>query len=362
MNKIIFKYLLNGYLKTLFKVVLLFYCFGIILNLFEEIEFFKNLDVSFITPLVLTSLHIPGMIIQLLPFIVFVSSMKYIIDIRNNKDLLTMKIFGFSNFRIFFILAFTSFILGWLTLFLINPITSVMAQYYEKNKANFSKDIDHLVAFNKNGLWIKENLEQGQRIITAKNNEENSLKNITIFNFDKDYNLKEKIFSKSAYIKNNEWRLENVSILKVDDGLSKEIKLENMNINSIYTYEKIISLFKNFDTVSFVDLIINYQKLINQGYNKIFLNQSLHSMLSMPFFLFIMTALASILIMSTLKRSNNARVIVIGILFCVITYYLKDLSIALGQTNRIPLTLANWIPVIVIGVFSFIGILQINEK
>ena len=54
--------------------------------------------------------------------------------------------------------------------------------------------------------------------------------------------------------------------------------------------------------------------------------------------------------------------IIIGLIACVLIYYLKDLSIALGQTNRIPLTLANWIPVIVIGIFSFIGILQINEK
>ena len=40
----------------------------------------------------------------------------------------------------------------------------------------------------------------------------------------------------------------------------------------------------------------------------------------------------------------------------------EDLSIALGQTNRIPITLAYWIPVIIIGLFSFVGILQINEK
>ena len=85
-------------------------------------------------------------------------------------------------------------------------------------------------------------------------------------------------------------------------------------------------------------------------------------MLSMPFFLFIMTALASILIMSTLKRSNNFRFIIVGLIVCVIIYYLKDLSIALGQTNRISLTLAAWIPIIVIGMFSFVGILQINEK
>ena len=40
----------------------------------------------------------------------------------------------------------------------------------------------------------------------------------------------------------------------------------------------------------------------------------------------------------------------------------KDLSIALGKTNRIPLTLATWMPIIIVGIFSSIGILQINEK
>ena len=32
------------------------------------------------------------------------------------------------------------------------------------------------------------------------------------------------------------------------------------------------------------------------------------------------------------------------------------------QTNRIPLSMASWIPVIVISIFSSVGILQINEK
>ena len=85
-------------------------------------------------------------------------------------------------------------------------------------------------------------------------------------------------------------------------------------------------------------------------------------MLSLPFFLFIMTALASIIAMGTLKKSNNVRFIFMGIISCVLIYYLKDLSVALGQTNRIPLTLSTWVPVIVIGIFSSIGILQINEK
>ena len=31
-----------------------------------------------------------------------------------------------------------------------------MSKYYEKTKSNYARDIDHLVSFNNNGLWIKE--------------------------------------------------------------------------------------------------------------------------------------------------------------------------------------------------------------
>ena len=77
------------------------------------------------------------------------------LKIRNNRDLLTLKVFGYSNLKIFLILALTSFLIGWIILLIINPMTSSMAKYYEKTKSNYSRDIDHLVTFNNNGLWIK---------------------------------------------------------------------------------------------------------------------------------------------------------------------------------------------------------------
>ena len=362
MNKILIQYLLNNYLKTFLKVFFVFYCFGIILNLFEEIEFFKNLNVNFATPVLLTILHIPSMIIQLLPFIIFITSMKFIIDIRNNKDLLTIKVFGISNFKVFLLISFISFFIGWISLFLLNPVTSSMTKYYEKIKANYSKDIDHLVSFNKNGLWIKENLTNGQRIISSKEIDQKKLKKLTIFNFDKDYNLINKIYSETANIEKNKWMLKNVVLVNFTGDVFDQNELEELEIESIYTYEKITSLYKNFDTLSFIDLVTNYQSLLDQGYSNVFLKQSFNNMLSMPFFLLTMTALASILVLGKLTKSNNTRYVFIGLISCILIYYLKDLSIALGKTNRIPLTLATWMPIIIIGLFSSVGILQINEK
>ena len=107
------------------------------------------------------------------------------LKIRNNRDLLTLKVFGYSNLKIFLILALTSFFIGWIILLIINPMTSSMAKYYEKTKSNYSRDIDHLVTFNNNGLWIKENLKNGSRIISADKPEGDNLINTTIFHLDK---------------------------------------------------------------------------------------------------------------------------------------------------------------------------------
>ena len=97
MNKILYNYLFINFLKTFFVLIGIFYVFGMILNLFEEIEFFKNVEVSFYLPLFLTIIFVPSMLINLLPFIIFISSLKFLVDIRNNRDLLSMKIFGYSN-------------------------------------------------------------------------------------------------------------------------------------------------------------------------------------------------------------------------------------------------------------------------
>ena len=69
MIKVLSQYLLYGFFKTIFKVVLIFYCFGLILNLFEEIEFFKNLGTTILIPITLTALFIPSLIIKMLPLL-----------------------------------------------------------------------------------------------------------------------------------------------------------------------------------------------------------------------------------------------------------------------------------------------------
>jgi len=362
MNKIFNKFLIFGFLKTVLNVILVFICLGIIMNLFEEIEFFKNLDVSYNLPFLMTVMFIPNLLVKFLPFVIFLAAMWYFVSIKSNKNLLTLKVFGFSNLKIILILAFSAFFFGVIIIFAVSPITSAMIKYYELTKAQYSKDVEHLVSINKNGVWIKENIGDDLRIITAKKLIKDNLTEISIYEIDQNNKILKRIESKSANIKENEWILKNAKIYNFNENDRVIVDEKDYTINSVYNIKKIGSLYKNLDTISFFELVNEYEILEERGYAKNILNEKLNLFFSLPVFLFLMVILASIFSIGSITKAQNLYYIFISIISCVVVYFLSQASLALGQTQRISLELAVWIPLIAIALFCSIGVLQINEK
>ena len=75
-----------------------------------------------------------------------------------------------------------------------------------------------------------------------------------------------------------------------------------------------------------------------------------------------MVVLSAIFTIGSLRNKQNFYYILVSILVCVAVYFFKDVSIALGQTEKISLTLSVWVPLIAISLFCLIGVIQINEK
>jgi len=360
MNKIINKYLIFNFLKIIFNTFLIFLALGIVLNLFEEIEFFKNLNQSLSIPFILSLSFVPALILELLPFIVFLASMFYFLNLGSSKDLLSIKLFGYSNLRIILTIASVAFVFGLFTLVSINPITSALVKYYEVEKAQYAKDIDHLISINKNGVWIKEIDNKGYRIINAEKLNGNLLEKISIYFFNKDKKIVKRLESESAMIVSSPWKMKNVIVYNFTNNDQKSFESYNFETDKIL--EKINSLYRNLNTLSFLDLVKDYKKLNEIGYSTKLLDEQIHKFISLPFFLFLMVVLASIFSIGTVNTKQNYYYVILSLLISIIIFYFKDLSIALGQTGKISLPLSVWMPVIVIGLFCSIGVIQINEK
>ena len=363
MNNKINNYLISNYSKVLLNAIFISFCLGLILNLFEEVEFFKNSEESLFLPVVLTLSYIPNLIfINLMPFIIFISAMWFFVSIKHNNELLTLKVFGYSNVKIIALIGAISFFWGLIILIIINPVTSNMVKYYEKTKSNYSKDTDHLVTINRNGVWIKEKKEDNLYIINADRLENNYLIDVSINIISKENVIIKRIESEKANISLNRWDIKNSKIFNFDNEGNMVLETEeNMEFISFYNVEKLNNLFKNLDTISFIELLTENKSLIIRGYEKTTISEKINSFFALPFFLTLMTVLAAIFTINS-RNSNNINYLMIAVLTCAIIYYMKDLSVALGKSDRISPEISVWIPIIIIGLINSVGLLQINEK
>ena len=361
-NFVINWYLISEFLKSFMNVTLIFCCLGLIMNLFEEINYFKNFDVGIMLPIILSFMVIPSILINMLPFVIFLSSMWVIIKLKDNRDILSLKTFGFSNLRFLTLFSFVALFVGIVTLTAINPITSLVVKYYEDIKGKYEIDQSHLASITSNGVWIKETVGDKINIIKSTSFEDENLFEVSIYRFNKDNNqITERIEADKADISDNIWELENGNItLFGKENIKKDFK--KFTFQSTFNKDRLNSIYSNLDTISFFKLINNKDELISKGYNERLLVEKTHFYLSLPFFLVLMVSLAAIFTLNSNERRQNNYYIVLSIITVAIIFYFKNFSIALGTTERIPLIISVWSPVIILSLFCSIGIMQINEK
>ncbi len=358
---VIKKYLVSEFLKSVFNTLLIFFCVGLIMNLFEEINYFEKYDVGITLPITLSFMIIPSFLINLLPFILFLSSMWTFIKLRNSRDLLSLKTFGFSNANFLFLFCATAFFIGIFTLTAVNPLTSVLVKSYEDIKGSYDLDKSHLASINSNGIWIKERIENNINIIKSEDLDGDYLINASIYKFDKNNVLLERISAKKINISNTSWLMENVYIVKFKEENTKQ-NFKTLSFESNFNKEKLNSIYSNLDTISFYRLVNEKNRLIDKGYNSMLLDEKKHFYLSLPFFLIVMVCLAGIFTLNSNEKRENVYYILLSIIICVIIFYFKNFSTALGSTERIPLILSVWAPIFILSLFCSVAVIQINEK
>ena len=74
MIKIYQNYIIKSFAKIFLYVFFIFLFLTIILNIFEEVSFFKNTDVSLFFPFYMTLLNTPSVIYETFPFIFFIAT------------------------------------------------------------------------------------------------------------------------------------------------------------------------------------------------------------------------------------------------------------------------------------------------
>ena len=360
-NFVVNKYLAKEFFKIVINTSLTFFCLGFVLNLFEEINFFKDLEVGINIPIILSVLFVPSLLYNMFPFVILISGIWFFLKIKKTDEIIALKVSGISNFSIIIIPSIVSIILGILIITAFNPITSVLVKKYEIIKGSYEKDQEYLAAITVNGIWIKEKNINKNNIIRSSNLNNENLIRVTIYEFDKENNFVKRIEAKSANISSFNWILKDATIIDAD-GNYLSSNISRLDYISMYDIQKIKSLYSNLDTISFWNLKNEIQLLEARGYSTREMEAKFHRSFAFPFFLLSMVLLSGVFTLGIQLKENNWTYAFISIIASVLIFYFNDFSAALGKTEKLPIEVSVWMPIVIIFLFSSVGLIHANQK
>lgn len=338
----------------------------IVTNFVEELLYLKETNFKnnlYFFSTYYTLIKTPSITINLFPFISLFASIHFFVKIIKNNEYLSLKISGISNRLIILVPSFFCFFVGMIIVFTLSPISAELTKLYEKDKKEISGN-NNLLIVNENGIWIKEE-KKNKEISIFKASNFQKKKNIIfddlqIYIFNPNGDLTETYVAKTATIEKNLWNLKNVELHSGEKNTKK--KYEKINLESNIKINILENIFSNADTFSIWNLYENIKIMRSRGYYGDQLIVKLHKLVSFPFLLFSTVILSTLFTISQKKSYENYIYSFLGILSGIFIYFLTDLSIAFGESGKIPLSLSVWLPIILILILSLFSLLKANEN
>ena len=345
--------------KNILIVSFFFFSLALIMNVLEEITFFKDINVTFMIPLLLTFFNSFSILFEIFPFIFLIGTMSFFLEILNKEELIIYKSYGLSNLRIIYLVTSSAFFFGIFIILIFYHLSSNLKFMYYEIKNDYTSDDKYLAMVTENGIWIKDQLNEKINIINAKNMEEYYLYDVSITQFNNKNEFIKLITSKKIYIKDKTWLINEPVI--TNENLEKKIT-KNMLLKTNFNSQIISNLFSDLSSLNLLKL----QKLKNNykilGYSTTKVNSYQLGLYLYPVYLSIMVCIASILMLNIGHNKPKVYYFLTGILISVLVYYMNFLLNILIENQKIPLMFSAWITPFILTLFCLIGLVRINEK
>ena len=352
------KFLCETYLKSFFYVSLIMFSLIFILNLLSELDFFKDINVDSLFPIYLSVLNSPTFIFEMFPFIFLISTQLFFITLFNNNQFNIFKYSGLKNSKILIIISIISFILGILIISIFYNLSSNLKNFYLDLKTNYTKDGKYLAVITKNGLWIKDLVDDKILIIHAEKINQNYLIDAYISEFNKDFEIIRNIVGSKIDVSNKKWKIFDAEIFENNEKKN----YSNLDIKTNFDYQIIQNLFSNLSSLSLIELIELRKNYKSLNYSLIEIDIQLLKLATLPIYLVLMTVFSSIIMLSTREFKSSILKISLGLFFSVIIYYLFNFFSVLGKTEKINLLSSIIIPLVLLTLTNSIIIKKFNEK
>jgi lipopolysaccharide export system permease protein len=294
----------------------------------------------------MTLLRLPSFSELVLPFAVLIGTIGVFLMLNRSSELVVLRAAGISVWQFTLPAMIVAFLLGVGFVLVYNPIAAVArGQAEDLYAAAFGRG-ESLLKTKGAGAWLREDGSDGPSVLHAGEvlNQGLELKNVTVFQYDRDHRLTERIEAKDAVLKDGRWELTNASVTAV--GQEPEI-YKSYLLSTYLTPTQVRDSLGTVLSISFWDLPNFIQIAEKAGLPATQYRVQYQLLLSRPFLLVTMVLIAATCSLRGFRFGSVQINAVFGLAAGFIFFVFSEMSRNFAMAGLTSAVAAAWVPVII---------------
>jgi lipopolysaccharide export system permease protein len=294
----------------------------------------------------MTLLRLPSFSELVLPFAVLIGTIGIFLMLNRSSELVILRAAGISVWQFTLPAMIVAFMLGVAFVLFYNPIAaSARAEAEELYVTAFGRG-ESLLKTRNAGAWMREDGADGPTVVHALEaiNQGLELQGVTVFQYDRNHGLTERIEAKRALLKDGRWELQDVWV----SAVGQEPAFYQRYLLSTYlTPTQVRDSLGTVFSISFWDLPNFIQIAEKAGLPATQYRVQYQLLLSRPFLLVTMVLIAATCSLRGFRFGNVQINAVFGLAAGFLFFVFAEISRNFAMSGLTTAVAAAWVPVIV---------------
>ncbi|MBN8552819.1 MAG: LPS export ABC transporter permease LptG [Caulobacterales bacterium] len=314
-----------------------------------------RVDVSAIGLIGLMLMKSPAVILQLLPFVFLFGVLAAFIGLNRRSELIAMRAAGVSAWRFIFPAAGAAFIIGILTITILNPFASWLDGQYQRSSDALLESREGLNT-EPAAVWLRQGDGRTQVVITAEERDADSslLRNVSMFVYatgdDGRRAFQRRIEAETARLVPGAWELTNAREAAAGE---QAVTYATLSIRSNLTLDKAFEGYEPPRSTPFWRLPGLISTIESAGFSATQYRLRLHELLATPLMFAAMSVLAAAFSLRLMRLGDMPLMVVSAVGLGFVFYFVSALMRALGESEVLPPFAAAWIPPLLVVLSAF---------
>ena len=326
-------------------------------------------DISFWVTLQMAMLRIANLAEKLLPYSIMIATMMSLMRLMRTSELVVVRASGISVWRFLMPAMLISFIIGVLSIIILNPLSASMIAHYERLEAKYIKEEQQPLSISNSGLWLRHVETKGVQIgaINIKNyimqakyisQEDMNLSQVIIFLSDENNRFIGRIDAENAQLKQGEWWL-NAAILSIPG--KQTTPKQQFILPTELSIKQIQNSFAEPRTLSFWELREFIETLKKAGFSAIRHKLYWYSILITPFTYVAMVLLAAIFSLRPPRRGKMTVMVCAAVIAGFTLHFMGGLFHAFGYAGNLSIQSSVIAPYLIALLLSTVILLHLED-